>query len=174
MAAVSKQKICASIIQLSNQDKKWLTNIAKIKFIRSITVNIHVPSLFKAQPVQPKTKKAQLQTQHFILNVKEHFAIVEMLLPQPMSLSVGGSWIQQVLLMPHPSSIRACVFVCECLRWGQSDRQVGASERASERDSRTSDMAKPWTGATSHIDQHVLEHCCIMRVPNRVAVLLRD
>lgn len=41
----------------------------------------------------------------------------------------------------------------------------GGDSQSYEWDSRPTDMAEPWTGATSNMDQHALEHCCIMCVP---------
>lgn len=47
--------------------------------------------------------------------------------------------------------------------WGAGVGKGGG--RDYERERRLTDMAEPWTGATSHTDQRVLEHCCIMCVP---------
>lgn len=49
--------------------------------------------------------------------------------------------------------------VCICSRDSQIDRQELRVRQQADR------YAEPWTGATSHTDQHVLEHGCIMCVP---------
>lgn len=48
----------------------------------------------------------------------------------------------------------------------------GRSQLLPSRDYKGRDAAEPWSTATSHMEQHVLEHCCATRPFNHLAVVL--
>lgn len=111
-------------------------------------------------------QRPQKQTQLLSQNGKTFCTCRDLAVTSDDIISRGQLDTQSPVKAPPLLNQGVCLCLCVCV-CGVDSPIDGPELRVRQQ---ASNMAEPWTGATSHTDQHVLEHRCIMCV---LVMLLR-